>query len=134
MFKYLVCPNELSCGEEGNKFLVPKADGSVLTRKIDRNRHFLYKDDVCSYIIQNPDEMGPKDWMWVQVEEISRANVMITKGRNFMFKERWKLDYVDELRFGMIRGLSYYLIGVGTDVFPGYFKVSVWIEKHQRPE
>ena len=59
---------------------------------------------------------------------------MISKGRDYTYKDRWNLNHADELRFGMIKGMEYYLIGVGTDVFPGFFKVSVWIEKHQRPD
>lgn len=78
--------------------------------------------------------MGPKDWMWVEVVQIYRAKVMIAKGRDYIYKDRWKLDYVDDLRFGMIKGMSYYLIGLADNVFPGYFKVNVWIEKHSRPE
>ena len=57
--KYLVCPNEESCGGGGMKFMSPTMDGEVLVREMNtRGLHKFVKEDVCSFVIKNPDNMG----------------------------------------------------------------------------
>ena len=34
-YKYLVCPNEGACGDNGSKFIMPKMSGEIFTRVID---------------------------------------------------------------------------------------------------
>lgn len=67
--KYLVCPNEPSCGgtPSGQKILSPGLDGRVLTLTVDKHQQVyrFQKDDVCGYVIKNPGGMSPKDWMWL---------------------------------------------------------------------
>ena len=35
-FKYLLCPNEVACGDNGSKFIMPAMSGELLTREIDK--------------------------------------------------------------------------------------------------
>ena len=35
-FNYLICPNEVACGDNGSKFLMPQMSGELLTRVIDK--------------------------------------------------------------------------------------------------
>ena len=65
--KYLVCPNEVVCGDEGNKFITPPIEGTLLTREMETRNidHRFLKPDICSFVIRNPPEMKFKDWMWL---------------------------------------------------------------------
>ena len=35
-FNYVICPNEVACGDNGSKFLMPEMSGVLLTRVIDK--------------------------------------------------------------------------------------------------
>ena len=124
-----MCPNELTCGDNGNKFIIPKADGSRLVRRIDKHDNLFLDNDVCSWIIKNPPDMGPRDWMWVRVSNVDRANVWISKGFDYRYKERNRPENAAEKKFGMLRGLDYYVIAVAHSKFPAYLRLDVWIEK-----
>jgi hypothetical protein len=41
------------------KFMTPSMDEEVLTREMEtRGQHKFVKDDVCAFVIKNPDNMG----------------------------------------------------------------------------
>ena len=45
--KYMVCPNEVSCGDSGSKFITPRSNGEIFTREIEKYNEdygFLYDD------------------------------------------------------------------------------------------
>lgn len=92
-FKYLVCPNELTCGDEGNKFIEPPLSGEVITRDInkwDQDNLFL-DNDICSWVIKNPAGMGARDWMWVEISQVDRSLVYVTKAFQYQYKSRNRL-------------------------------------------
>lgn len=68
-FKYVVCPNENSCGDGGRKFIMPPLTGETVTREIEKHDmgSLFLDEDVCSWVIRNPPGMGARDWMWVEI-------------------------------------------------------------------
>ena len=136
-FKWVVCPNEETCGDGGRKFISPPLDGEVITRAVDKyTRSKLFLDgDVCSWVIRNPAGMGARDWMWVEIMEIHRTEVFVSKAYQYKYKERNAPKQVFKTtKFGMLRGLDYYVIGHAVSQFPAYFKIRTWIERHEEPE
>lgn len=135
MFKLLVCPNEAACGDEGRKFIEPPLSGEVITREINkRDKGKLFLDnDVCSWVIRNPAAMGHQDWMWLEITEVDRAVVFVTKAYQYKYKKRNPLRKAYKHKFGMLKGLDYYVIGQSISQFPGFFKLKTWIERHAPP-
>mmetsp|Transcript_30709 Transcript_30709/g.47090 ORF Transcript_30709/g.47090 Transcript_30709/m.47090 type:complete len:105 (+) Transcript_30709:320-634(+) len=83
-FKYLVCPNEMACGDSGSKFIIPDKEGNLLTREIDRAYNFV-ENDVCSWVVRNPSGMGFKDWMWIEITNVDAAEVFVFRGRDYSY-------------------------------------------------
>lgn len=73
--------------------------------------------------------MGPRDWMWVRVTSVDRAKVLLSKGFDYRYKARNNPVEAHDKKFGMLRGLDYYLIGMAYSQLPAYFRLDVWIEK-----
>lgn len=134
LFKAVVCPNEDSCGNGGHKFIEPPLDGEVITTAPSRHGDNLFlNDDICSYVIKNPAGMAPRDWMWVEVSEVDRCEVVITKAYDYKYKLRNPLKNASNKRFGMLRGLDYYVIAHSLSVFVGNYKMQTWIERADPP-
>lgn len=134
-FKYLVCPNELACGDDGRKFIEPPLDGEVITRaieKYDSSRLFL-DNDICAWVIRNPAGMGARDWMWVEITEVDRSLVYVGKAYQYKYRSRNRPKLAHETKFGMLRGLDYYVIGQSISPMASYFKLRTWIERHDPP-
>jgi len=74
-FKYMVCPNEPACGDNGNKFITPALNGEVLRRDINRydSTYKFVDGDICAFIIKNPVGMGVKDWMWLEISQVTQS-------------------------------------------------------------
>ena len=68
-FKYMVCPNEPACGDNGNKYIIPPLNGVKVRRDIDRygTTYKFVDGDICAFIIKNPVGMAVKDWMWLEI-------------------------------------------------------------------
>jgi hypothetical protein len=108
-----VCPNEPSCGGDGRKYITPEMSGEVLRRDIDKyndNYHFV-KGDICSWIITNPLSMGNKDWMWLRISQVSRADVWVNKGKNYIYEGRPATKATTGKKFAMLKGKDYYVSG-----------------------
>lgn len=88
MYQYLVCPNEAACGDRGRKFIEPPLDGEVITRAIEEYTHVFVDRDICAWVIRNPDGMGAKDWMWVEITEVKRAIVEVAKAYQYQYRPR----------------------------------------------
>lgn len=67
-------------------------------------------NDICSYVIRNPQGMGPRDWMWVEVTNVDKTIAGISKGYDYIYKQRNKMQVATNKRFGMLRGLDYYVV------------------------
>lgn len=90
-------------------------------------------NDICSWVIRNPAGMGPRDWMWIEVTDVDRAMVWVTKGYQYKYKKRNPIRRVNNVKFGMLKGLDYYVISQGISPFPAYFELRTWIERHTPP-
>jgi len=67
MFKYLSCPNEAECGD---KNIFPQK-GTTITRMVDKyGANGFVSNDVCSYIVHSPADMGPNDKMKIHISKI----------------------------------------------------------------
>ena len=89
MFRYIVCPNEAACE---SKEITPEYDGTVLKRAVDKYNYQFVKDDVCSYIINAPDEMGEHDKLMIKIYKIENADVYIAKSKRSLWLDH--LDYM----------------------------------------
>ena len=87
MFKYLTCPNEKACED---KVITPQSDGTVLKRVVDKYEYKFVKNDICSYIVESPYDMGEYDKMVIKIYNIEKAEVYLAKGKGY----RW-LDHLD---------------------------------------
>lgn len=132
----MVCPNEIACGDMGNKFITPPLSGEVITRDIDRynyNSQFVL-DDVCSFIIKNPENMGVKDWMWLHAYNAENALVHVMQLYNYRHNGRNpSFVGVNGKKFGMLRGKDYYVAGISNSVFPGWFRIKTWVVRYIPP-
>ena len=54
--------------------------------------------------------MGPRDWMWVEVTNVDKTIAGISKGYDYIYKQRNKMQVATNKRFGMLRGLDYYVV------------------------
>ena len=133
--KYLVCPNEVPCGDNGNKFITPELEGTLYTRMMEtREEHRFVKPDVCSFVIKNPPGMGWKDWMWLQIDKIENADVHVWRGYDYYWDRRSQLERVaSSMKFGMLKGKDFYVVGEATSVFPGNYRIRTWIYQHVKP-
>lgn len=101
-----MCPNELNCGANGNKAIVPPLNGEVITTAINKweiDKLFVL-GDVCSYIIQNPDKMGPRAWMWLDITGIENVDVWVSKTNDYLYDNRFPTKIESSKRIGMLRG------------------------------
>lgn len=106
----------------------------MITTAPSRHGNSLFIDnDVCSYVIRNPEGMGPRDWMWVEVTKVDKTLAAITKGYDYKYKERNPLRTANDRKFGMLRGLDYYVIFKSISVYPGNFRMRTWIERAAAP-
>ena len=71
--------------------------------------------------------------MWVQVTDVVRSEVFITKGFDYEYKKRNPLRRAKNMRYGSLRGLDYYVIAHSISIFASSFKVETWIEKAKPP-
>ena len=133
VFKWFVCPNEASCGDNGKKYIIRPLDGEVITRAIDKDNNLFLDNDICAWVIKNPDNMGARDWMWIEITKVDRCGVFVSKAYNYKYKSRNKPKKVNNVKLGMLRGLDYYIISHAVSQFPAYFKLKTWIERHTPP-
>lgn len=87
MFKYLLCPNEQACE---SKYMIPKYDGSILTRMVDKYTYKFVQNDVCSYVVRGPGEMQRWDKLWIKIDKIEKCDVYVAKGKSY----RW-MNHLD---------------------------------------
>lgn len=127
-FQYMVCPNELACGDNGNKFMAPEADGTVLTRAIDKYDQTFIMGDVCSWIIRNPIGMNAKDWMWLEISLVEMAEVYVSYGRDYVFEQRSSSRATFGKKYAILKGKEFYVSSFATEVLKGFFKLKTWIE------
>lgn len=84
--------------------MTPEADGTILTRAIDKYDHTFIKDDICSWIITNPLEMNAKDWMWLQINPAEFAEVYVSYGRDYVFEERSSSRATFGKKYAILKG------------------------------
>ena len=77
--------------------------------------------------------MGPRDWMWVEVTKVDKALAGITKGYDYKFKSRNPLNNASNKKFGMLRGLDYYVIFKSISIYASNFRMKTWIERAAPP-
>ena len=129
-FQYIVCPNEEACGNFGYKYMTPSADGSVLTREIEKysDEHMFVQNDICSWIITNPADMGSKDWMWLEIKNVDKAEVYVSYGNDYVFESRSASRATYGKKFAILKGKDYYVSSYALAMRRGYFKLKTWIE------
>ena len=108
--------------------MMPKMSGEILTRDLDKYSHTFVEGDICSFIIQNPSDMRAKDWMWLKITKVNNAEVFVMRGKDYVYDGRPSSRTVEGKLFGMLRGKDYYVSGVSTSVFAGFFRTQTWIE------
>merc|ERR1711935_656373 len=133
-FKFIVCPNELTCGDNGRKFISPPTSGQAVTREIDKHVNLFLDNDICSWVIRNPSGMGAKDWMWVEITRVDRCMVYITKAYDYRYKSRNQPQKAAGRKFGMLKGLDYYVAAQAVSQFPAFLRLRTWIEGHVVPD
>ena len=60
-FKYILCPNENECGNNQEKIVQPRADGTKTEITVVSDGHVYDVNDMCGYIVKAPDDMGKWD-------------------------------------------------------------------------
>jgi len=133
IFKWFVCPNEATCGDDGKKYIIPPLNGETITRAIDKDNNLFLDNDICAWVVKNPDLMGARDWMWIEITKVDRCGVFVSKAYNYKYKSRNKPKKVSNVKLGMLRGLDYYVISHAVSQFPAYFRLKTWIERHNPP-
>ena len=69
---------------------------------------------MCSWIIKNPANMGPKDWMWLQISLLENAEVYVGRAYNYVYDGR-PLSFVGSgKKYGMLRGKDFLVTGIGN--------------------
>jgi len=126
MFKYFACPNEAACE---SKYIYPPLNGEVITRQVDQYKNQMVNSDVCSYVVEAPSGMNETDKLIVTIDHISNAIVYLAKGKGYMWLNH--LDYLvnDGDTFNTRMGWNFYIIGVGSSVLRGTFRIKAWVEK-----
>lgn len=90
-------------------------------------------EDVCSWVIRNPPGMGARDWMWVEITRVDRCDVFVTKAYQYKYRGRNPPKRAVNSKFGMLRGLDYYVVAIARSQFPAWLRLRTWIERHDPP-
>ena len=67
--------------------------------------------------------MTAKDWMWIEITGVSRCSVYVTKAYDYKYKTRNPMKNAAGKRFGILRGLDFYVVSKANDRLPGYYKM-----------
>ena len=128
--QYIVCPNEPACGDNGRKYITPDMSGEVLRRDIDKynDQYRFVKDDVCSWIVTNPLDMGNKDWMWLKISNVDKAKVYVNKAIDYVYEGRPSSEATTGKKFAMLKGKDFLVSGWSESMLIGFFRVETWIE------
>ena len=105
----------------------------ITTEPSRHGYHKFIDNDVCSYVIRNPVGMNARDWMWVEVTRVDRTIAGISKGYDYKYKDRNPLLNSANKKFGMLRGLDYYVVFKSISIYPGNFRMRTWIERAEAP-
>lgn len=123
----MVCPNELICGDNGNKFITPQISGEKLVRALDTYSwdYKFVEGDVCSWVITTPRGTGFKDFHWLSISRVKNAEVYVAKTKDY--KETSMSRATLGKKYGMLRGSGpgkdYYVIVYSESQFKGTVKL-----------
>jgi len=75
--------------------------------------------------------MGIKDWMWLHVYNLENAEVSVMQLFNYRYNGRAP-SFVSAAgkKYGMLRGKDFYVTGIAKSVFPGWFRMKIWINRY----
>jgi hypothetical protein len=78
--------------------------------------------------------MAVKDWMWLHIYNVENSEVHVMQLYNYRYTGRLPSPVGGNgKKFGMLRGKDFYVSGVSTSVFPGWFRMKMWIDRYVPP-
>ena len=72
--------------------------------------------------------MGNKDWMWLKISMVDRAEVFVNKGKNYVYEGRPSTAATLGKKFAMLKGKDYYVSGWSDSMLIGFFRLETWVE------
>lgn len=71
--------------------------------------------------------------MWLQIDRQENVAVSLLQAYDYHYEGRGFQKVWGSKRFAMLRGKQYYVIAEADAIYPGNFRMRIWIEKHIRP-
>ena len=71
--------------------------------------------------------------MWLQIDKQENVAVSLLQAYDYHYEGRGFQKVWGSKRFAMLRGKQYYVIAEADAIYPGNFRMQIWIEKHIQP-